>query len=243
MERCGANLNDYMLYMIELEGALEWMPQLRELISEGELSLLSVEKNNGTKLEIRPIKTVGTPVFMSTTAKPKIEQQLSNRVILASPDTSPEQTKRIYLNRALKDMKPSLPEFTEEEMILRALIQLIPSGLKVLVPFGEELAKVFPVERLRGRRDFSKLMDLMKTITFLYQKQRQKITIDGQTYLLASPVDFEYAFLVLEEAMRTTLASLPKQALDILDAIEQSGKSELTSTEIGNMLGKTRNTV
>jgi hypothetical protein len=244
LERCQANLDKHILYIVELQGAIEWMPQLRELISEGELALLSVEKNDGDNLEITPIKTVGTPVFVSTTAKTTIEQQLCDRVILASPDTSEEQTGRIFLHRAHEDMSPKLPEFTEDEMVLRALVELIPPVEYVFIPYGEEIARIFPTNLLRGRRDFNKLMDIVKTITCLYQKQRQTIEIDGKSYLLSSLVDLEYAFLILEDAIRTTVASLPQTALEIMDAIEfQSEKIELTAKEIGDLIDKQRVTV
>jgi len=220
LERAGVDLSSYVLYIDELQGSEEAGASVRLILSEGELRLVSVEAGEKGQRHVQVLETKGTPVYITTTWKTLIEDQVGSRCDLIPVDESESQTRAILRFQAEEASRPPLPGFTEDETVLRALIQSL-EPCEVLVPFLEKVVELFPAREERARRDFQRLIALTEAVTFLHQRQRVKVKdAEGREYLVATPEDFAKAYSVAEPSLKTTLYSLPQRAFDVLEVME-----------------------
>ena len=78
----------------------------------------------------------------------------------------------------------------------------------VIVPYADQLAENFPACRVRSRRDFPKLVEMIKTCAYLHQKQREQadglILASEQDYYLIKPL-FEHCYRFGPDFHTTTL--------------------------------------
>jgi hypothetical protein len=231
LDRIGADLTHYILYVSELGGAEQSLPILRVMLSEGELVLGTTERNEKGKIETMIIETKGSPVYVTTTSQEIIERQLASRTWLLGMDTSEEQTRAILRYQALRARSPSLPEFSEEEMVLRTLVYML-KPYKVMVPFTERLGELFPSTEPQARRDFNRLLSLIKTVTLLFQRQRFTVKISGEDHLVASLTDLVHALKLIKPVLLPTLYGLPQKAFDLLKIFQEAGLEEFTVKDI-----------
>jgi len=239
LDRLGTDLSHFILYISELGGQEQATPTLRVMLSEGELRLATIDRETW-----RPtvIETKGTPVYITTTTQQIIEQQLASRTWLLSLDTSKKQTRRILEFQGKQAATSNPPDaYSEDEMVLRCLIyELKP--YKVLVPYAEKLSALFPAEETQARRDFKRLLSMIKVITLLYQKQRALIKSNGETYLVSSLSDLANALKLVKPILLPTLYSLPKKAFEVLRIFQEAGEQQLyTVKEIAHKVKLSQN--
>jgi len=215
-DRLKADLTGVIFYAVELPGlGNEGTGQVRVMMSEGSLSLFTVDSEQVPTI----IKTRGTPVFFTSTVRSDIGEQLSTRTIFVSIDESEAQTRRIMERQSLLKAYPKLPEWTPDEMVLRAIPYAL-ERLPVLIPFAEALCKLFPSDQPRARRDYEKLLKIIAAIAFLHQKQRTRINSGGKEHIVASLADAAYALRILTpEILKTTIYGLPRKAFNIYDIL------------------------
>ncbi len=132
----------------------------------------------------------GTPNVLLTTANNKPNDEVENRFNFINLDESESQTINIYKMQAEQSSKSTKPSF--DFNIKQCLTQL--KMVKVVIPYGDKLWGVFPSKSIRGRRDFPRFLELIKTSAALHQYQREK---DGKGNVLASGFDYEVARSVI----------------------------------------------
>jgi len=239
LDRLGTDLSHFILYVSELGGQEQATPTLRVMLSEGELRLATIDRESW---QPTVIETKGTPVYITTTTQQIIEQQLASRTWLLNLDTTKEQTRRILEFQGKQAATSNPPDaYSEDEMVLRCLIyELKP--YKVLVPYAEKLSALFPAEETQARRDFKRLLSMIKVITLLYQKQRALIESNGETYLVSSLSDLANALKLVKPILLPTLYSLPKKAFEVLHIFQEAGKQQpYTVKEIAHKVKLSQN--
>ncbi|MCH7535649.1 MAG: hypothetical protein IH948_07890 [Bacteroidetes bacterium] len=152
------------------------------------------------------VEAEGT-VLVVTTTLDRIHHENQTRLFDLFIDESEKQTSNILLMQA-SQMEKDDPGIDNEIRIWRAA-QTILEGYIVYIPFATELAKAFPKFEIRSRRDFARLLNLIRSHTLLYQYQRN---IDDRGRLIATVADLEailaFAEIILAQSMK---AFTPKQ--------------------------------
>lgn len=230
LDRMGIDFNHYILYISELGGQEQATPTLRVMLSEGELRLATTTMENG-KILPEVIETTGVPVYVTTTTQEIVERQLASRTWMLNLDTTKEQTQRILRYQAKKSSSVNKDEYTNDEMALRCLLYKLEPH-KVLIPYAEKLSELFPSEEFQARRDFERLLALIKCVALIFQKQRGLVKSKGEEVLLANLTDLAYALKLVKPILFTTLYALPKKAFEVLDVFKDSECAEYTVKEV-----------
>jgi len=144
----------------------------------------------------------GKPCMLITTATTSPTTEVLNRMQIIPLDESKEQTQQITWEQALDNKRENY-----EPDLIDALSYL--ERYKVIVPFAPHihnyLTKFYSWEDIRMRRDFSRLISLIKCSAVLHQFQREK---NEQGDLIATEQDYEIAIQVINYIQTTTLKGL-----------------------------------
>jgi len=171
-------------YLEDITQSILDAPTFKVMCSEGSTATIVI-KQKAVDIEIR-----GKPVMLVTTARTNPNIEILNRFQIISLDESKEQTKAIVFRQALQKNG-----IKYDEKITNALRLL--KRKNVYIPYAENIANFlennYNFESIRLRRDFSRLMDLIKCSAVLHQLQRKELdteTIEAteQDYLIASEV-------------------------------------------------------
>jgi hypothetical protein len=148
-----------------------------------------------------------------------------NRTVDWSPDESMLQTENILRAEAKEASKIKKVDFSEEEKTVLALHQILLSEpVNVVIPYAESLVDLVPQENIRIRRDFKKLLALVKASTSLHRRQRVVLRLAGQTVpvALANKKDL---LIVMNYCWETVIKSsygLPKPVLEFFEKLQKN---------------------
>jgi len=217
--------------------------QIREMLSSKELSRLVTTKDDKTGKMVS--KTVRKDVVVSTvmsTTGTDINPENASRVFVINTDESVEQTRRIHSKQR---EKYSLKRYKSKTKDIPNIIRKHKSAQRMLKSylivneFVEYLT--FPDSLMRTRRDHERFIDLISTVCFLrqYQKEIQSEIIDGETikYIICDIEDYRIASEIMRGILSATLINLPKGALTLYEEIraiatDLSKKQGIDPTEI-----------
>lgn len=226
------NLDHKILYIAEHSGSEGADYSIRTLLSERELSIMCTVKNEATgKFETIEKKiTAKGLVFVETTTRDRVHAENQTRVFDLYIDDSETQTGNILRMQA-RQMETNNPGIENEIKIWRAAQSLL-KGYSVDVPYAQELAEAFPKKKIRARRDFPRLLSLIRTHTLLYQFQREK---DRNGRLIATVEDFESIFQLAEPVLSQSMKGLsPKQEQAIFKLRKEFSDREFSIKEAHN---------
>lgn len=217
----GKDLSRKVLFVDEMLGAADSDYGIRLAISEGQLKLLVTNKNAQGQLEAEEVNVPAENMcFISTTTKLSLHQEMETRVIDLYTDESERQTKEIL--KAEADEVDSEPAQTRRRLVQAALYQL--QILDAGIPFASLLSECFPTGKVRARRDFPKLLSLIRASALLHQRQRE--VVGGK--VLASIEDYRVAKEIADVIIAQTLKDLSPQEEQILDIIRAMQDEEVT---------------
>ena len=183
---------------------------LKILLSEGELKILVVERNDETgKMHAVEKKLSGTPIFM-TTATTILDDEMINRVMPLSMNESEDQSKAIVRQQAknycdvnINDSNDKWCLISSYDKIYREIRPTTIAAIKI--PFIKTIAEKIPLP-VTIRRDFKRLMTLIQLIAYAKhrdpngQYMRPIIELAGKKevgysskIIVALPEDFEDA--------------------------------------------------
>lgn len=217
--------------------------QIREMLSSKELSRLVTTKDEKTGKMVS--KTVRKDVVVSTvmsSTQTDINPENASRVFVINTDESVEQTRRIHSKQR---EKYSLKRYKSKTKDIPNIIRKHKSAQRMLKnylivnEFVEHLT--FPDSLMRTRRDHERFIDLISTVCFLrqYQKEVQTEIIDGDTvkYIICDIEDYRIASQIMRGILSATLINLPKGALTLYEEIraiatDLSNKQGIEPTEI-----------
>ncbi|MAT40551.1 MAG: hypothetical protein CL946_13220, partial [Ectothiorhodospiraceae bacterium] len=159
------DLSHKILYIAEHSGGEGAEYSIRTLLSEGEISIMLPVKNENTghfeTIEKRiPAKGL---VFVETTTRDRIHYENETRLFDLYVDESPEQTRHVLEAQATQ-VETDSPEVEDEVMAWRCAQNLLIAH-EVYIPYAEALIEGFPVEKVRARRDYPKLLNLIRSHT------------------------------------------------------------------------------
>ena len=167
------NLKHKVLAIAEEEGAERAIYALKLLQSESRLTIASTGKESSTGRLVSQSYRVEGPVsiFLSSTAI-DINEELLNRCIILTVDEDRIQTRRIHeIQRENQTLEGLLNKKKKTKIIQKHQnAQRMLRPLLVVNPYARELR--FMDNRIRTRRDHTKYLSLIRTITLLHQYQR-----------------------------------------------------------------------
>jgi DNA-binding transcriptional ArsR family regulator len=223
------NLDRRILFMQEISNAPY---QLHLTLSEGKLKIGIVERQDG---EFRPveIEAQGQPFLWATSVEWHGSPDLIHRCIVLTMDESIQQTRKIteFQAKLSADLffKKRMEQFVTGCLkVFHRIWKSAPDNCVVIIPYLEliqkELTKTDDLS-VKFRRDFNKLVSLIKACAILNHKNRVKINLGGETVIIASFEDFLEVYKLMRAALQPTLTGLSEKALKILDALKELGDS------------------
>jgi hypothetical protein len=218
------NLWGKILLIQEEQSAASAQDSIRPLLSFDQKGLKIVTVSKEQKSQVLVVE--GVPVYITTTAAPEFDTQMSSRVWILHPDESKEQTRKVLEFEAnAADVKFKSHE--DFETLKRAMILLSKLGPKkrVRIPFARKLAANFPATP-RARRDFSKLLSIIKTHAYLYALQRK----EEEHAIIATEEDLKQAIDAAFPFFKYTFTGITHSAGEILDVMKELRAQNLIAT-------------
>ena len=216
-EYLGEQLMHKCILIQEWEGIESILPTIRTLQSEGKLSRMSTVENPDDKSRIAIAKSFKCPCsVVVTTTKENIHDENSTRIFELYADESIQQTKKVVRATIDKEnINHGIDKSLKEEVIeLHRDAQRCLENIKVSVPYTDHLT--FSSNATRNRRDSDRFMQLIKTIAFLRQKQKD-VKVKGDTkYIEADLYDYEWAYRIGIGIIKNTINSISNRAKEVL---------------------------
>ena len=240
------NLDRKILFLQETENA---PTQLHLTLSEGKLKVGLVERVDG---ELRPIEieAEGQPFLLATTVNWRGSPDLIHRCILMSLDESKEQTFRIldFETKLASDFiyRERFEQFCEGcAKIFRKLWEETPENVEVVIPYLGLIEKQFKTRDpdVKLRRDWNKLIALLKASAILFHKHRPKLKLNERLIIISTLDDLKQILPLLESSFKQTLTNLSEKeekTLKALEEFEAEKENEVgfaTYTELAKLTG------
>ncbi|MEJ5341581.1 MAG: hypothetical protein WHT09_08425 [Thermogutta sp.] len=214
------------------EEAIDATKALRELVETGWISKLvpirTLEGLQTIRLELK-----GAPSIIETCAHGAIGEEDISRMILAWPDESEPQTRRVITAMAMRKATGGGGLAEEKRIVIQAL-QTLLEPFPVRIPFLPELAQKFPTGSVEARRVFPRWVGLIEASAVLHQRQRE--CQDG--CLIAVEDDARLAWRLVAFWVKHRLMETPPPAvLKVWEEIRARGRvlqSELINAGVAS---------
>ena len=223
-----ADLDRRILFVQETSEA---PTQLHLSLSEGKLRVGLVERSNG---EFHPIEieAEGQPFLLATTTNWRGSPDLIHRCILMELDESKEQTYRILEFQAKLNadfiFKERFERFVEGCVkVFKQLWRDAPEDVDVIIPYLPLIEERLKVENpdTKLRRDFNKLIALIKANAILFHRHRKIIKLNDRMVIVADLKDFKEVLSLFKTSLKQTLINLSEKEQTILNALKESSNS------------------
>jgi DNA primase catalytic core len=238
----GGSLKNKALALEEGDGVEEAMYALRNLISAGELVTESTIKDPASgRLTTMENRVEGPTAVFLTTTKPDGDPETKSRFFITSVDESREQTQAILVCQRRRQTLAGLAEKMATEPILRKHrnFQRLLKPLPVVNRYADQLS--YADDRLQGRRDQPKYLNLINAVALLRQMQKQARPVrngDAATveYIEVDKEDIRLANELATELLGHSLDELSRPATDLLQLLlkmtqQTNGKPKGTAKE------------
>ncbi len=226
------DLKHKVLAIVEEEGASRAAYALKLLQSEGALTIASTGKDPATgRLVTHQYRVEGPVMIFLTTTAIDLDEELLNRCLVLTVNEGREQTQAIHrLQREAQTLEGLLADQERDEILkVHRNAQRLLKPLSVVNPYARKLT--FPDSLTRTRRDHTKYLTLINSITLLHQYQRLvKTSPDHRgrnvSYIEVTQDDIRTANRLAHEVLGRSLDELPPQTRRLLIVIEESVRCE-----------------
>jgi hypothetical protein len=215
--RTETNLEGAVLYLQEVAGSEDANYSIRVMQSDGRLEYEATEKTPDGSMKNVVYRTEGPTVIVQTTTKNHLHPENETRVLPIYVDESPAQTERIVLS-ILQEAEEGGVGPEEREEIVRPwhdAIRLLEPA-RVIVPFARRIR--VPSSQVRIRRDVTRLLDVVRVISWLHQHSR---TRDQRGRIIATEEDFRTALALVEEPLKKSWQALSPAEERVMEAIKR----------------------
>jgi hypothetical protein len=231
------NLMCKVLAINEEEGASKIAQPLKLLQSDGQLTIASTGKDPESGRHVtKEYKVEGPVMIFSTTTAIDIDEELLNRCLVLTVNEEREQTQAIQDRQRFEETLEGLLASQARDDILRVHrnAQRLIKPIKIVNPFATQLT--FLNDKTRTRRDHTKYLTLIRSITLLHQHQRKIKTtyFSGQmlSYIEVTIEDIEIANKLANGILGHSLDDIPPQTQRLLTLIDNMVKEECRSLRI-----------
>ncbi|MCP4132062.1 MAG: hypothetical protein GY754_13895, partial [bacterium] len=214
--------------------------QIREMLSAHELSRLVTTKDEKTGQMVSQMvkKEVTVSAVMSSTDY-DLNAENTSRSFVVNTDETTDQTKRIHASQRKKystdrfqEKKNKIPQIIKTHYAAQRMLKKV----FIVNPLAEKVN--FPDTLMRSRRDHDRFMDLIASVAFLRQFQKEEKESGGVTYIECDMTDLKLAVNIIREILPATLSNFPKSAISLYGEVrkvikEKAETENLLSHEVG----------
>jgi len=197
---------------------------VRTLISEPFITCaIPTREREGGPFKTTEFRVDGPIAYLDTTTSFRINPENATRIFELYLNETEEQTKKILIQQA-REAGPEAFKIRQEREQIKQLHRnvqtLLRKDLDVIIPYSNLIE--FPPDTIRARRDFPKLLNLIKVVAYFHQYQREiKCWPNGREYIEATLTDYELAYHIAKETFVETLDELDKRSRDVLNAAKK----------------------
>lgn len=229
----GKGLKGTVLVLIEQDAGDRAETPIRIAMSEGKLTTLAPSKDPATGEIVTKQYVMEAGCIFSTTTRASLNDENETRVLEITLDESPEQTRRINEEIARRAANPASAQEEAEQAreleVWRVALGLLEPA-EVIVADAPRLVGKIPSSRIRARRDFQRLLDLIKGSALLHQRQREW----RKGLVVATDQDVQVAL----ELAAGLIDPVPPRLLSIYNRLlAEFGLEVFTATEAATTLG------
>jgi hypothetical protein len=204
---------------------------IRSLLSEGRLRYETLEKTN-EGIKPRLIEREGPTGLIVTTTMDRLHPENETRLLSLLVTDTQEQTGQIL--RALADEELTPPGFDSDEWI--ALQEWLEGASRsVTIPFAGVLAEMIPPVAVRLRRDFSAVLNLIRSHALLHQRTREH---DEASRVIAT-VEGDYRMVrelvgdLVAEGVEATVSKTVRETVEVIERlVDESDDDAVSLTQI-----------
>ena len=214
--RTEADLAGAVLYLQEVAGSEDANYSIRVMQSDGRLEYEATEKAPDGSMKNVVYRTEGPTVIVQTTTMNHLHPENETRVLPIYVDESAAQTEAIVLS-ILQEAEEGGVGPEEREEIVRPwhdAIRLLEPA-RVIVPYARRIR--VPSSQVRIRRDATRLLDVVRVISWLHQHSR---TRDQRGRIIATEQDFHAALALVEEPLKRSWRALSPAEEKVMRAIK-----------------------
>jgi hypothetical protein len=173
---------------------------VRSLLSEGRLRYGTVEKRSGEGGEAfaaRLIEKPGPTALFTSTTSAGVEPELETRTLEVQTTDTAAHSRAVLRGTAARyaGTAPAAPDPATWHAFQRWL--RVAGERRAVVPFAGALAELVPINAIRVRRDFAKLLALITASAVLHQRRRPR---DAEGRLVATLDDYDLVREVTTDA-------------------------------------------
>lgn len=194
---------------------------LRTILSEGEINYETVLKTkNG--MEHITLKKEGPIGVITTTTWTNIHYENETRMFSIDVNDTTEQTQEILgtLADAELGIVVTKDEIYEKWKQFNAWLE--ENKIDVIVPYAKELASLINPVATRLRRDFTLILNMIKSHALLHMNHRKKIINGNKEYIVASLEDYAIVLELVKEYISYAVgASVKKTVQETVKAVNE----------------------
>jgi hypothetical protein len=241
-------LEHKLVIFAETVGKSDLEYQIRVLLSEKFLKMpVAVAEWEGGPRKTKEFTVYGPIAYIDTTTASVIHPENATRVFELHLDESTKQTEVIN-KQQLRESGPEGVSIRLERQKIKRLHhnvqRLLKPGPDVIIPFSNFIR--FPAHSVRARRDCDRFINLIKTVTFYYQYQRETAAMeDGKQYLFATIADYAVAYELSKDIFADLFSGLSRRAQRLLETVIERAEGSnpegvYTRDEIAEWVGSTK---
>ena len=202
---------------------------IRSLLSEGCIRHQTVTQEKGGSWQPKELYVEGPTGLLTTTTMVSLHPENETRLLSVPVNDTPEQTRRIMLAMASDEDGYEI-DYTP----WWAFQHWLAAGpVNVTIPYSTKLAELASELALRMRRDFGKLLTLIKTHALIHQGTRDK-TADGT--VIATLDDYaavrELVLDLFGEAAEASVSATLRETVGAVSKLRNEGRSTVTVTQL-----------
>ena len=217
---------------------------LRVSISEGELKTLCPTKDPSTgKMRTEEITVPIKASFTITTTRNQVHAENETRFFSLYTNETPKQTLRI-INSQKREARMELtlsPQEKEKITRTHRNAQRLLQPYHVRIPYAEHID--YPLRDVRGRRDFKRVLSLIKVVAHLRQFHKKPFKLHENQCIDADSKDYEIVYHLSKKLLQDTICAVPEATKKIVDlwlkkVKEDSCESTLSRKELQRLTGQ-----
>ena len=219
-----------MISISENEGAKKANYSLRVLISAKALTAVITTKDQATgRLQAETKRVEGPAAVLNTSSDPNVDRETLTRYLVTHTNETREQTMAILKRQREAHSEEGILVQAQCDRIIRRhhAFQRLLQPIRVIVPMALDIG--YSDDRLNARRDYPKVLNLLKTIAFVRQMQKETKQVGGIDCIEVDATDLAFAQPLIRKLFVATFDELsgPSRALlVILHAMQELAKAQ-----------------
>lgn len=223
-----------LVTVTEQEGAKHANYPFRVLVSSKVLNAVVTARDPVSgRLQTERKQVKGPVAVISTSSNPNLDRETLSRYIITANDESREQTLAIREEQRKAQTRDGVGGTLEAQRIYRrhhAYHRLL-EPCRVVIPANLEIE--FGDDRLCSRRDYPKVLALLKAVAFARQMQKTVTAIGGLPCIEADEYDLKIARPLIRKLFNAAFDELSIPSRNLLVVLEQMGRAARSNSAYG----------